>query len=62
MFLRSLLYVLSAFALSVVADYPNPQAVSGNTAIHDPSLCKDSSGKYWLFGEINFSEFESIEN
>lgn len=58
MFLRSLLCILSAFALGVVADYPNPQTVSGNTAIHDPSLCKDSGGKYWLFGEITSFEFE----
>ncbi|KAF8305788.1 secreted arabinase, partial [Clavulina sp. PMI_390] len=31
--------------------YPNPGTVTGAyTGVHDPSkLCKDSSGKYWLF-------------
>ncbi|THH16702.1 hypothetical protein EW146_g3976 [Bondarzewia mesenterica] len=43
-------YALASLALGVLAQYPNPQAVTGDTAIHDPSMCKDSSGKYWLFG------------
>src|ERR1700753_1928078 len=39
----ALLLGLQAFA------YPNPGTVTGNTAVHDPTLCKDNSGKYWLF-------------
>jgi arabinan endo-1,5-alpha-L-arabinosidase len=26
-----------------------PGRVTGNTAVHDPSMCKDGSGKYFLF-------------
>jgi len=28
---------------------PNPGKVTGNVNVHDPSICKDNSGKYWLF-------------
>lgn len=26
-----------------------PGIVTGNTAVHDPTMCKDSSGKYFVF-------------
>ncbi|KAG8930717.1 hypothetical protein FRC01_002367 [Tulasnella sp. 417] len=28
---------------------PSPATVSGDTFSHDPTICKDGSGKYWLF-------------
>jgi len=28
---------------------PGPGVVTGNTAVHDPTMCKDSAGKYWVF-------------
>lgn len=27
-------------------------AVSGSIDVHDPSICRDSAGKYFLFGEF----------
>jgi arabinan endo-1,5-alpha-L-arabinosidase len=35
----------AALARAVVG----PAPVTGNTAVHDPTMCKDSSGKYWIF-------------
>ncbi|KIM26593.1 glycoside hydrolase family 43 protein [Serendipita vermifera MAFF 305830] len=32
-----------------VAAYPNPGAVSGSIDVHDPTICRDSSGKWFLF-------------
>jgi len=29
--------------------WPAPQNVTGSTNVHDPSICKDNRGKYWLF-------------
>ncbi|KIJ49750.1 glycoside hydrolase family 43 protein [Sphaerobolus stellatus SS14] len=29
--------------------WPAPQNVTGSTDVHDPSICKDNKGKYWLF-------------
>ncbi|KAI0691978.1 glycoside hydrolase family 43 protein [Cytidiella melzeri] len=29
--------------------YPGPGVVTGNTAVHDPTLCKDASGTYFVF-------------
>lgn len=34
---------------SVVTAYPNPGYVTGSTGTHDPSICRDSAGKYFLF-------------
>jgi len=28
-----------------------PGVVTGNTAVHDPTMCKDASGKYFVFCE-----------
>jgi len=33
----------------VILAQPNPGKVTGSTNVHDPSICKDNSGKYWLF-------------
>ncbi|CAE6381027.1 unnamed protein product [Rhizoctonia solani] len=33
----------------VLAVYPNPGKVTGSIDVHDPSICRDSSGKYFLF-------------
>ncbi|KAL4248720.1 Arabinan endo-1,5-alpha-L-arabinosidase [Abortiporus biennis] len=35
------------FTHTLAAVLPDP--VTGNTSLHDPTLCKDDSGKYWLF-------------
>ncbi|KZV75681.1 glycoside hydrolase family 43 protein [Peniophora sp. CONT] len=41
---------VGALALSTLAwAYPNPGAVSGDTNVADPTLCKDSAGTYFLF-------------
>jgi len=37
------------FSSRAAVAYPNPGLVTGNTAVHDPTMCKDSSGKYWVF-------------
>ncbi|KDN41095.1 hypothetical protein RSAG8_07649, partial [Rhizoctonia solani AG-8 WAC10335] len=39
-----------SFVGSVLA-YPNPGIVTGSTDVHDPSMCRDSSGTYFLFGK-----------
>ncbi|KAG9104038.1 hypothetical protein FRC06_005935 [Ceratobasidium sp. 370] len=33
----------------LVSAYPNPGTLTGNINVHDPSMCRDSSGKYFLF-------------
>ncbi|KAF8750539.1 Glycosyl hydrolases family 43 [Rhizoctonia solani] len=33
----------------VLAAYPNPGKVTGSIDVHDPSICRDSAGKYFLF-------------
>lgn len=44
---------LSALALLSFATFGHavvgPGVVTGNTAVHDPTMCKDSSGKYFVF-------------
>ncbi|KAF8708255.1 Glycosyl hydrolases family 43, partial [Rhizoctonia solani] len=42
---------LSALSLvsGVFAAYPNPGKVSGSVDVHDPAICRDSAGKYFLF-------------
>ncbi|CUA73952.1 arabinan endo-1,5-alpha-L-arabinosidase [Rhizoctonia solani] len=42
--------VLSALSfVSTVLAYPGPGYVTGSLDVHDPSMCRDSSGKYFLF-------------
>ena len=39
------------FRLSEYSDFvDNCIAVSGNTSIDDPTMCKDNGGTYYLFG------------
>lgn len=52
--LLSLLTVLLAFTCHALADYPAPQAVTGNTAVHDPTICQDRHGTYFLFCMSHF--------
>ncbi|KAI0030562.1 arabinanase [Vararia minispora EC-137] len=46
-----LLSISGSLTLAAVASaYPNPGLVTGDiTGVHDPTLCRDNSGKYWLF-------------
>lgn len=56
MLFRTVAAIFATFVLGVHSQtFPNPEAVSGNTAIHDPTMCKDASGKYWLFGRCRNS-------
>ncbi|KAI0784576.1 glycoside hydrolase family 43 protein [Abortiporus biennis] len=34
---------------SCVSAVVGPGTVTGDTAVHDPTMCKDNSGKYWVF-------------
>ncbi|KAK7468408.1 hypothetical protein VKT23_002923 [Stygiomarasmius scandens] len=36
-------------AISAVLAQPGPGAVTGNTMVHDPTMCKDEAGTYFLF-------------
>lgn len=47
--LLSLLSLLAASALSLVSAQPNPGLVTGNTAVADPTICRDSAGTYFVF-------------
>lgn len=40
---------ISLTVFDLVAAQPGPGYVTGDTAAHDPTICKDNSGKYWLF-------------
>ncbi|KDN37892.1 hypothetical protein RSAG8_09866, partial [Rhizoctonia solani AG-8 WAC10335] len=51
-------FTLSAIAISALslvssalAAFPGPGKVSGSVDVHDPAICRDSSGKYFLFCE-----------
>ena len=33
----------------VCSAYVGPWVVTGDTSVHDPTMCKDSSGKYFVF-------------
>ncbi|KAF9447125.1 glycoside hydrolase family 43 protein [Macrolepiota fuliginosa MF-IS2] len=41
--------VLLVFVIIGCAAAPPPDPVTGNTIVHSPSMCKDKSGKYFLF-------------
>ena len=51
---RSLLVLVGALAASAAA-YPNPGKVAGSTQVHDPTMCKDSAGTYFVFGACYLS-------
>ncbi|KAH7338032.1 arabinanase [Rhizoctonia solani] len=49
-------FTLSAITVSVLsltsaafAAFPNPGKVTGSIGVHDPTLCRDSAGKYFMF-------------
>ncbi len=37
---------------SIGRAYVGPGTVTGDTETHDPTICKDSNGKYFLFGKL----------
>ncbi|KAF9484754.1 arabinanase [Pholiota conissans] len=47
--LSSLLSAVTFSILTLAAVYPPPQAVTGNTAVHDPTICQDQHGTYFVF-------------
>jgi arabinan endo-1,5-alpha-L-arabinosidase len=53
MLLRTSLAILSALA-GVAQAQVGPYDVSGDVAVHDPTLCKDNNGKYFLFCAFPF--------
>ncbi|KAF9013408.1 secreted arabinase [Cyathus striatus] len=45
-----LLHILVGLAtVGLARAVVGPGTVTGNTAVHDPTMCKDSSGKYFIF-------------
>lgn len=44
-----LLAPLLLWLLGITRAQVGPGVVTGNTAVHDPTMCKDSSGKYFVF-------------
>ncbi|EUC65260.1 arabinan endo-1,5-alpha-L-arabinosidase, partial [Rhizoctonia solani AG-3 Rhs1AP] len=34
---------------SALAAFPNPGKVSGSVDVHDPAICRNSAGKWFLF-------------
>ncbi|CAE6441386.1 unnamed protein product [Rhizoctonia solani] len=49
-------FTFSALAVStislvsgVLAAFPNPGTLTGSIDVHDPAICRDSAGKYFLF-------------
>ena len=51
--MRTLLLLL-AFT-SIVYAVVGPGTVTGNTAVADPTMCKDNSGTYYVFCMSSFS-------
>ena len=45
--------ILPSFLLFTIASIslaqPGPDRVTGNVNVHDPTMCKDANGKYFLF-------------
>jgi len=37
------------FASSALSACVAPNAVTGDTSVHDPTICRDNTGKYWVF-------------
>ena len=54
MLLTTSLAILSALA-TVAQAQVDPGNVSGDVAVHDPTLCKDKNGKYFLFCGFPFT-------
>ncbi|GJJ14828.1 hypothetical protein Clacol_009096 [Clathrus columnatus] len=47
--MKFLFISLATALLALAQDWPLPANVTGSTAVHDPSICLDKDGKYWLF-------------
>ncbi|KAI4519603.1 glycoside hydrolase family 43 protein [Schizophyllum commune Loenen D] len=47
--LSSLVSLLAIAVVGTSAAYVGPGVVTGDTAVHDPTMCKDSSGTYFVF-------------
>ncbi|KAL0577123.1 hypothetical protein V5O48_004876 [Marasmius crinis-equi] len=47
--MRLLLATVTLALSAVVSAVPGPGVVTGDTAVHDPTMCKDKNGKYWVF-------------
>ncbi|KAG7088888.1 hypothetical protein E1B28_012835 [Marasmius oreades] len=47
--MRFLSVALALIIAAVVSAVPGPGVVTGDTAVHDPTMCKDKNGKYWVF-------------
>lgn len=46
-----LTYILAFVAFATLAfAQPNPGKVTGDISVHDPTMCRDSSGTYFIFG------------
>ncbi|KAF9265181.1 glycoside hydrolase family 43 protein [Marasmius fiardii PR-910] len=41
--------LLALSLVAVVRAQVGPGTVTGDTAVHDPTMCKDSNGKYWVY-------------
>jgi hypothetical protein len=50
--------ILAAVARAAVG----PGRVTGDTAVHDPTMCKDQNGKYWVFGEYCYKGMLIVAN
>ena len=42
--------VLLFSACRVVFAQPNPGRVTGDISVHDPTMCRDAAGTYFIFG------------
>jgi arabinan endo-1,5-alpha-L-arabinosidase len=47
--MRSLSVLALLFFATLGHAVVGPGVVTGNTAVHDPTMCKDNSGKYFVF-------------
>ncbi|KAM6494141.1 glycoside hydrolase family 43 protein [Amanita muscaria] len=48
-FISLLAPIVLAIAGYANTEYPESDVVVGDISVHDPSICKDNAGKYWLF-------------
>ncbi|KAK7683018.1 hypothetical protein QCA50_013690 [Cerrena zonata] len=46
---RFLLLGVLSLVITACQAVVGPGRVTGDTAVHDPTMCKDNSGKYWVF-------------
>jgi arabinan endo-1,5-alpha-L-arabinosidase len=48
--MRLIISVLSILMASIARAVVEPYVVIGNTGVHDPTMCKDNNGTYFVFG------------